>query len=57
MSGSLTLHGLRARITTKLLALGACVWLDHYLGRSSRSPAALAAYHADQSSGRRWELD
>jgi hypothetical protein len=28
-----TLHGLRARIAAKLLALAACVWLNHYLGR------------------------
>jgi hypothetical protein len=27
-----TLHGLRARITSKLLALAAGVWLNHYLG-------------------------
>ena len=37
-----TLHGLRARIAAKLLALAAGVWLDHYLGRPTRSFAALA---------------
>jgi Transposase DDE domain len=38
-----TLHGLRARIATKLLALAASVWLNHYLGRPTRALAALAA--------------
>jgi hypothetical protein len=38
-----TLHGLRARIAAKLLALAAGVWLNHYLGRPTRSFAALAA--------------
>jgi hypothetical protein len=38
-----TLHGLRARITAKLLALAASVWLNHYLGRPTRALAALAA--------------
>lgn len=37
-----TLHGLRARIATKLLALAAGVWLNHYLGRPTRAFAALA---------------
>jgi hypothetical protein len=37
-----TLHGLRARITAKLLALAASVWLNHHLGRLSRSFADLA---------------
>jgi hypothetical protein len=37
-----TLHGLRARMTTKLLALAASVWLNHYLGRPTRALAALA---------------
>jgi hypothetical protein len=37
-----TLHGLRARMTTKLLALAASVWLNHYLGRPPRALAALA---------------
>jgi hypothetical protein len=32
-----TLHGIRARIATKLLALAAGVWLNHYLNRPSRS--------------------
>jgi len=38
-----SLHGLRARIATKLLALSAGVWLNHYLGRPTRAFAALAA--------------
>lgn len=38
-----TLHGLRARITAKLLALAASVWLNYYLGRSTRALAAFAA--------------
>ena len=37
-----TLHGLRARITAKLLALAASVWLNHYVGRPTRGLAALA---------------
>jgi hypothetical protein len=37
-----TLHGLRARITSKLLALAAGVWLNHHLGRPSRTFADLA---------------
>jgi DDE family transposase len=37
-----TLHGLRARIATKLLALAAGVWLNHYLNRPSRAFADLA---------------
>ncbi len=32
-----TLHGLRARIATKLLALAAGVWLNHYLNRPTRA--------------------
>ena len=40
--GARTLHGLRARIATKLLALAAGVWLNHYLGRPSRHFADLA---------------
>ncbi|HWI71411.1 MAG TPA: IS982 family transposase [Baekduia sp.] len=35
--GARTLHNLRARIATRLLALAACVWLNHTLGRASRS--------------------
>ena len=35
-----SLHGLRARIATKLLALAAGVWLNHYLGRPTRAFAA-----------------
>jgi hypothetical protein len=38
-----TLHGLRARIATKLLALAAGVWLNHYLDQPTRSFATLAA--------------
>ena len=38
-----TLHGLRARIATKLLALAAGVWLNHYLDQPTRRFAALAA--------------
>jgi Transposase DDE domain len=38
-----SLHGLRARIATKLLALAAGVWLNHYLDRPTRGFAALAA--------------
>jgi hypothetical protein len=37
-----TLHGLRARITTKLLALAAGGWLNHQLGRPTRAFANLA---------------
>ena len=37
-----TLHGLRARIATKLLALAASVWLNHYTGHPTRALAALA---------------
>jgi transposase len=37
------LHGLRARIATKLLALAAGVWLNHYLDQPTRAFAALAA--------------
>jgi hypothetical protein len=31
-----SLHGLRARIATKLLALAAGVWLNHYLDQPTR---------------------
>ena len=37
-----SLHGLRARIATRLLALAAGVWLNHYLDRPTRAFAALA---------------
>lgn len=37
-----TLHGLRARIAAKLLALAAGVWLNHSLGRPTRAFADLA---------------
>lgn len=35
--GARTLHNLRARIATRLLALTACVWLNHQLGRPTRA--------------------
>jgi Transposase DDE domain len=38
--GARTLRGLRARIATRLLALAACVTLNHQLGRPSRSLVA-----------------
>ena len=37
-----SLHGLRARIAAKLLALAAGVWLNHYPGRPTRAFADLA---------------
>jgi hypothetical protein len=37
-----SLHGLRARIATKLLAFSAGIWLNHYLHRPTRAFAALA---------------
>lgn len=37
-----SLHGLRARIAAKLLALAATVWLNHYLGRPTRAIADLS---------------
>lgn len=38
-----SLHGLRARIAAKLLALAASVWLNHYLGdRPTRAIADLS---------------
>jgi hypothetical protein len=41
--GARTLHGLRARIAQRLLALAACVALNHRLGRAPRS---LTPYYA-----------
>jgi hypothetical protein len=41
--GARTLHGLRTRISQRLLALAAAIALNHQLGRPSR---ALAAYYA-----------
>jgi hypothetical protein len=38
-----SLHGLRARIATKLLALAAGVWLNHYPGQPTRAFATLTA--------------
>ena len=46
-----TLHGLRARIAAKLLALAAGVWLNHYLGRPTRAFAALAKAQPPNPSG------
>lgn len=37
-----TMHGIRARIAAKLLALAAGVWLNHYLARPTRTFADLA---------------
>ncbi len=41
--GARTLLNFRARIATRLLALAACVWLNHQLGRPSRSLIAYTA--------------
>ena len=41
--GARTLTNLRARIATRLLALAAAVWLNHTLGRASRSLIAYTA--------------
>jgi hypothetical protein len=41
--GARTHENLRARIATRLLALAACVWLNHQLGRPSRSLVAYVA--------------
>jgi hypothetical protein len=41
--GARTTHNLRARIATRLLALAACVQLNHQLGQPSR---AIANYTA-----------
>jgi hypothetical protein len=38
-----TLHGLRARIASKLLAYSAALWLNHSLGRRTRAFADLTA--------------
>src|SRR4051794_25041479 len=35
--GARTLHNLRARILQRLLALTACVYLNHWLGRPTRA--------------------
>ena len=37
-----TMHGIRARVAAKLLALAAGVWLNHYLARPTRAFADLA---------------
>jgi hypothetical protein len=41
--GARTLHNLKARIATRLLALAASIWLNHHLGRPSRTLADLTA--------------
>ena len=41
--GARTLHNLRARIAQRLLALTACVYLNHWLGRPPRALADLTA--------------
>jgi hypothetical protein len=41
--GARTLPGLRERIAQRFLALAACVWLNHKLGRPSRSLVAYVA--------------
>jgi Transposase DDE domain len=41
--GARTLAGLRERIAQRFLALAACVWLNHRLGRPSRSLVAYVA--------------
>lgn len=41
--GARTLHNLRARIGQRLLALTACVYLNHWLGRPPRTLADLVA--------------
>jgi Transposase DDE domain len=41
--GARTLHNLRARIAQRMLALTACIYLNHWLGRPSRTLADLVA--------------
>jgi Transposase DDE domain len=41
--GARTIENLRARIATRLLALAACIALNHHLGRPSRSLVAYVA--------------
>jgi Transposase DDE domain len=41
--GARTLDNLRARIAARILTLSACVWLNHQLGRPSRSLVAYVA--------------
>ncbi|HXD70427.1 MAG TPA: IS982 family transposase [Gaiellales bacterium] len=41
--GARTLENLKARIATRLLALAASIWLNHHLGRPSRTLADLTA--------------
>jgi hypothetical protein len=41
--GARTPAGLRARVGARILALAACVWLNHYLGRPTRSLVAYVA--------------
>ena len=41
--GARTLAGLRERVAQRFLCLAACVWLNHQLGRPSRSLVAYTA--------------
>jgi hypothetical protein len=41
--GARTLAGIKERILQRLLCLAACVWLNHQLGRRSRSLVAYVA--------------
>ena len=41
--GARTLHNLKARIASRMLALTASIWLNHHLGRPSRTLADLTA--------------
>ncbi len=41
--GARTLAGLRERVAQRFLCLAACVWLNHQLGRPSRSLVAYVA--------------
>ena len=41
--GARTLAGLRERVAQRFLCLAACVWLNHTLGRPSRSLVAYVA--------------
>ena len=41
--GARTPEGLRTRVGVRILALAACVWLNHQLGRPSRSLVAFVA--------------
>ncbi len=41
--GARTLAGLRERVAQRFLCLAACIWLNHQLGRPSRSLVAYVA--------------